>query len=60
MAMEEGKQEEVECAFRDHFASLDATHLYCFLLHAVRAPSPIVCSSFWDGAGMGFRMESFP
>ncbi len=59
MAMVEGKDEEVERAFRNHFASLNATHLYCFLLHAVRAPSPMVCSSFWDGSGMGFRMESF-
>ncbi len=60
MAMVEGKEEEVDRAFRNHFASLNATHLYCFLLHAVRAPSPMVCSSFWDGSGMGFRMETFP
>ncbi len=60
MAMVEGKGEEVERAFRSHFANLNATHLYCFLLHAVRAPSPMVCSSFWDGSGMSFRMEAFP
>ena len=48
-AMEGGGEEDVERAFRSHFASLHATHLYCFLLHAVRAPSPMVCASYHDG-----------
>ena len=60
IAMEDGREEEVERAFRRHFAALNATHLYCFLLHAVRTPSPMVCASFWDGASTSFRMESFP
>jgi methylase of polypeptide subunit release factors len=44
-----GGSEDVEEAFRSHFASLQATHLYCFLLHAVRAPSPMVCASYHGG-----------
>jgi methylase of polypeptide subunit release factors len=48
-----GHAEEVERAFRDHFASLGATHLYCYLLHAERASNPMVCSTYHDGEGTG-------
>jgi methylase of polypeptide subunit release factors len=58
-AMEGDARPDVERAFRDHFARLGATHLYCILLHAVRAPSPMVCASFWDGAATAFRMVPF-
>ena len=60
IAMEGGAEEDVERAFRSHFASLGATHLYCFLLHAVRAPSPMVCASYFDGRSTAFRMVPFP
>ena len=60
MAMEGGAQEDVAGAFRSHFASLNATHLYCFLLHAVRAPSPMVCASYCDGLSTAFWMVPFP
>ena len=59
IAMEGGGEEDVERAFRNHFASLGATHLYCFLLHAVRAPSPMVCASYFDGQNTAFRMVPF-
>jgi methylase of polypeptide subunit release factors len=58
MAME-GSEEDVKAAFRRHFASLKATHLYLFLLHASRAPSPMVCASYFDGAKTAFRMVPF-
>jgi Methyltransferase small domain len=51
MAME-GDAEDVEEAFRSHFATLGVTHLYCFLLHAVRAASPMVCASRHDGQAL--------
>ena len=59
MAMEGGGEEDVERAFRSHFASLNATHLYYFLLHAVRAPSPMVCASYCDGPNTAFWMVPF-
>ena len=58
MAME-GSEEDVEGAFRRHFASLNATHIYFFLLHALRAPSPMVCASYFDGLRTAFRMVPF-
>jgi len=57
MAMDAGREEDVELAFRSHFASLKATHLYCFLLHAVRAPSPTVCASYCDGTSTASWVE---
>jgi methylase of polypeptide subunit release factors len=45
----QGHEEKIERAFRDHFASLGATHLYCYLLHAERAPTPMVCATYHDG-----------
>ncbi len=59
MAMEGGGEEDVERAFRSHFVTLGATHLYCFLLHALRAPSPMVCASYFDGLNTTFRMVPF-
>jgi methylase of polypeptide subunit release factors len=60
-ALDSGGEEEIERAFQSHFASLNATHLYCFFLHAVRAPSPMVCASFQDEAGtIACRMAPFP
>jgi methylase of polypeptide subunit release factors len=59
-AVEEGAREEVEPAFRNHFARLGATHLYCYLLHAMRAPSPMLCASYFDGPNKVFWMEPFP
>jgi len=60
-AMEGGAGEDVERAFRHHFASLNATHLYCFFLHAVRAPSPMVCASYRDDSGnIACQMIPFP
>ncbi len=58
MAME-GGEEDVERAFRSHFASLGATHIYYFLLHALRASSPMVCASYFDGLNTAFRMVPF-
>lgn len=55
----EGDKDDVEKAFRNHFASLGATHLYCFLLHATPAPSPMVCASYFDGQSTAFRMVPF-
>jgi methylase of polypeptide subunit release factors len=55
----EGGEEDVERAFRRHFASLNATHLYYFLLHAVRTRSPIVCASYCDGSSTAFWMVPF-
>jgi methylase of polypeptide subunit release factors len=60
MAMEGGGEEDVERAFRSHFASLNATHLYGFLLHAVRAPSPMVCASYPNGLSTAIRIVPFP
>ena len=60
IAMEGGSEKDVEGAFRKHFASLGATHLYCFLLHASPAPSPMVCASYFDGQNTAFRMVPFP
>jgi methylase of polypeptide subunit release factors len=48
-AMEGDGEEDVEQAFRSHFASLQATHLYCFLLHAACAPRPMLSASYHDG-----------
>lgn len=53
--MEDGAGEEVdprgiEEAFRRHFASLGATHLYCYVLHATQSPSPMMCASYRDDA----------
>jgi methylase of polypeptide subunit release factors len=59
IAMEGGAEEDVERAFRNHFASLGATHLYCFLLHAVRSPSPMVLASYRDGQGTTVNMVPF-
>ena len=59
MAMEGGGEEDVEQAFRSHFASLGATHLYCFLLHAVRSASPMVCASCSNGQNTAFWMVPF-
>ena len=42
--------QEIEEAFRRHFASLAATHLYCYVLHATRSPSPMMCASYRDEA----------
>ncbi len=56
---EDGAEEDVERAFRTHFASLGATHLYCFLLHAVRSPSPMVLASYRDGQGTAVHMVPF-
>lgn len=39
----------VERVFRDHFAGLGATHLYCYLLSAARAPRASVTVSHHDG-----------
>jgi methylase of polypeptide subunit release factors len=55
----DSEEEDVERAFRNHFANLGATHLYCFLLHAVRAPSPMLCASYFDGPNKVFWMEPF-
>lgn len=55
----EGGEEDIERAFRTHFASLGATHLYCFLLHASPAPSPMLCASYFDGQSAAFRMVPF-
>ena len=44
-----GAEENTEQAFRGHFASLQATHLYCFLLHAVSSRRPMVCASYNGG-----------
>jgi len=60
IAMDGGAEEDTRQAFRSHFASLGSTHLYCYLLHASRAPSPMLCASFWNGQTTAFRMESFP
>ena len=60
MAIAGSEKEDVERAFRRHFASLNVTHLYCFLLHAVRAPSPMVCASYGDDANKTFWMVPFP
>ena len=60
IVMEGGAGEDVERAFRSHFASLGATHLYCFLLHAVRSPSPMVLASYHDGQGIAVSMVPFP
>jgi methylase of polypeptide subunit release factors len=59
IAMEGGGEEDVERAFRSHFSSLGATHLYCFLLHAFRAPSPMVCASYFDGHSPAVYMVPF-
>jgi hypothetical protein len=59
IAMEDGGKEDVERAFQCHFSSLGATHLYCFLLHAFRAPSPMVCASYCDGPSTAFWMVPF-
>lgn len=56
----EGGQEDLERAFRSHFASLHATHLYCFLLHASRGPSPMVCASYHGGEKPAFWMAPVP
>ncbi len=56
----EGAEEDIERAFRMHFANLGATHLYCFLLHASPAPSPMLCASYFDGQGAAFRMVPIP
>jgi methylase of polypeptide subunit release factors len=50
----QGHQEEIERAFRDHFANLGATHLYCYLLHAERAETPMVCANHHDGERTAF------
>jgi methylase of polypeptide subunit release factors len=42
--------QEIEEAFRRHFASLGATHLYCYVLHATQSPSPMMCASYRDEA----------
>jgi len=59
MALEDNA-ESVERSYRSHFMSLGATHLYCFLLHAVRAPTPTLCASYWDGQNTSFRVEPCP
>jgi len=59
MAME-GGAEQVEEAIRNHFATLGVTHLYCFLLHAVRAASPMVCASRHEGQNTAVWMVPFP
>jgi SAM-dependent methyltransferase len=60
-AMESGAEEDIERAFRSHFASLNATHLYCYFLHALHSPSPMVCASYHDAAGsITCRMVPFP
>ncbi len=41
---------EIEGAFRRHFASLGATHLYCYVLHAAQSPSPMMVASYRDEA----------
>jgi len=60
MALNEGAEEEVDRAFRSHFSILGVTHLYCFLLHATRAPSPMVCASYKEGSDANFWMVPFP
>jgi methylase of polypeptide subunit release factors len=60
VAMKADSEQDIEHAFRSHFASLNATHLYCFLLHALRAPSPMVCASYGDGQNTSYWMASFP
>jgi len=52
--------EEVELAFRDHFAKLKVTHLYCYLLHVSVGPSPMLCASCADGERRDFWMVTFP
>ena len=48
--------QEIEEAFRRHFASLGATHLYCYVLHATQSPSPMVCASYRDEASSSVWM----
>jgi methylase of polypeptide subunit release factors len=59
IALDGGGEKDVERAFRSHFASLGATHIYYFLLHAFRAPSPMVCASNSDGPNTAFWMVPF-
>jgi len=60
MATRTSDNEDLEAAFRRHFASLNATHLYCFLLHVQRAPSPALCASYRDGQATTFREVPIP
>jgi methylase of polypeptide subunit release factors len=60
LAMEDAREEDIERAYRSHFASLNATHLYGFLLHAERAPSPMVCATYPDGPSTAIQMVPFP
>jgi methylase of polypeptide subunit release factors len=60
IALQDQSEEDIERAFRSHFAHLNATHLYCFLLHAMPSPSPMLCASYFDGERTAFRMASFP
>ncbi|MGA2344609.1 MAG: methyltransferase [Candidatus Sulfotelmatobacter sp.] len=41
---------KIEEAYRRHFASLGATHLYCYVLHATQSPCPMMCASYRDDA----------
>ncbi|MGA3327745.1 MAG: methyltransferase [Terriglobia bacterium] len=59
LALEDGGGEDVEQAFRRHFASLGATHIYCSLVHAMRQPSPMVCASYRHGPNTAFWMVPF-
>ena len=59
IAMEGSVEDDVERAFRSHFASLGATHHYGFLRHATFAPSPMVCASYRDDSGTAFWMVPF-
>jgi methylase of polypeptide subunit release factors len=60
MATRTSENEDVEAAFRCHFASLKATHLYCFLLHVQRAPSPALCATYREGKSTSVCNVRFP
>jgi methylase of polypeptide subunit release factors len=60
MATRTNDNEDLEAAFRRHFASLNATHLYCFVLHVQRAPRPALCASYYDGRDTTFHEVPIP
>ena len=53
-------ENDAEEKYRSHFASLNATRIFFFLLHAQRSPSPALCVSYPDPNGTGNTFEVVP
>ena len=53
-------EDDAEEKYRTHFASLNATRIFFFLLHAQRSPSSALCVSYPDPNGKGNTFEVVP